>query len=380
MESNTTDLVREVPEEEDKLQRDVRATLDPPEEVPVPEAGEGEEKVGFLNCHIFEGTHAGTLYKKLVYKDRMRSEAIVRHILESNAAVFILAEVWSSKIRNNIIKGVKHEYPHSYYPNNGGLLKLDSGLIFLSKKNIALTEYKNYSDLSGWDWMSTKCIACIVTDDKIAYFATHLNAGGNSEAKRCRHENIRELFELYDKIIAQENIQQAIVVGDFNIRESDFAELRCVSETEQDKARRAEWLKERRSEYVDFADRMAQRDASDGLRLAHPDHLTHPCLTADHMFNSLAVLWSPTDVTRSRLDYFFVRGIAVRDSGAYFHWWAGKASDDAERRRLAFLTASDGPMEDIYPVSDHYGIWIIFSKQPTDSNTVTSSSSSSSPN
>lgn len=347
----------------DKLYRCVKKSFDLPRTELEPDVGEGEEIVGFLNCHIFEGTYVGRFYKKIVFEDQQRANAIIKYVMHSKAAVFMLAEVWSSSIRDRIIKGVSHVYPYSYYPKNGSFSKLDSGLVFLSKKAISHKDHKNYSKLTGWDRWSTKCAAYIITDDNIAYFTTHFNAGGNIDAKEARHSNILEMFAFYDKVVAEHGVTQAVITGDLNIRETDFAELQSVSDTERNPAIRAEWLKSRRPDYIDFRSRMEKRGLKDGLREAHPDHLEYPCITADHTYNSLAVLWTPKDVTRSRLDYFFVKGVVARESGGYFHWWAGKDADNPERQEDAFRSAAYGPKKDgVYPVSDHYGVWILFKK------------------
>lgn len=361
---------------EDKLQRCVREKLEFPK-TEIPKIGEGEELIGFLNCHIFEGTYVGTFYKKIVYEDKLRAEAIVRHILESGASVFMLAEVWGSAIRDSIIRGVKHEYPYSYFPQNSVIL-LDSGLVFLSKKRIVNMEFVTYNMLSGWDRGSNKCIAYIVTEDKTAYFTTHFNAGGDPKGKSCRQDNIKQMLKFYDEKAAERRFTRAVITGDFNIRETDFHELQNVSDREKDPEARAGWLTRKRQDYLNIESLMEARGLLDGLRLAHPDHLEHPCITADHMYNSLAVLWTPNDKTRSRLDYVFVKGFEVKDSGAYFHWWAGEDPDNVERQNEAFAMASEGPKKGrLVPVSDHYGIWIVVNKKAQEQSSSSSSSPSS---
>lgn len=370
--STNTESMRE------KLRRCLCARIDPPLGTKDPDVNveEGEELVGFLNCHIFEGTYVGTFYRKIVYEDQMRADAIVRYILESKASVFMLAEVWSARLRDRIIKGVFHEYKHSYFPVCGGFGKLDSGLIFLSKKKIAGTGFRAYTDLSSWDRGSTKGIAYIITEDGVAYFTTHLNAGGSTEAKRCRNENIKQMFEFYDDTVDGKNarktkITKVVFTGDFNIRESDFTQLQHVHNNAANSDEMVELMAKPRQDYENIRGLMEKkgdnkRGLVDGLRVKYGDHLEEPCLTADHTYNSLAVLWTPGDMTRSRLDYFFIKGFDVRDSGAYFHWWAGENADDEARQREGFVLAFEGPKKGrLVPVSDHYGVWIILKPKAT---------------
>ena len=149
----------------EELKQKVMNTLTPPNEpeikngseLPIPKEGM-EEKVGFLNCHLFEGTTMSTFYKKIVFEDEERAKKIINYILNSNTEVFMLAEVWSSTLKELIIQGVRSKYKYSYYPKNGKLFKLDSGLVYLSKKKILKSNYINYKNLSSWDKGSTKCI------------------------------------------------------------------------------------------------------------------------------------------------------------------------------------------------------------------------------
>lgn len=347
-------------------EKKVLATLNPPktsknnnDETNIDSNKGSKEKVGFLNCHLFEGTYVGKFYKKIVYHDEERAQKIVYNILKSDCEIFMLAEVWSATLRDYIIKGVQSKYQYSFYPKNGAVIKLDSGLVYLSKKKITKTGFLNYKDLSGFDNASTKCISYIITEDKMGYMCTHLDAG---KEDTFRKKNLIQLFDLF-KEIEKENISQIIIAGDFNIRENDFNEAVKIVQEELDSDSRKERIMQKSEEYLYLIQEMEKRGLKDSFRLVYSDFLEHPYITSDHLFNSLNCLWSSkNDKTRSRLDYFFVKGINVCDSGVYYDWWAGPDSENYEIQMKAFEYATKDPLINIYPVSDHYGIWLLFNK------------------
>jgi hypothetical protein len=87
----------------------------------------------------------------------------------------------------------------------------------------------------------------------------------------------------------------------------------------------------------------------DTHRLVSPDLVADPAYTANHQLNPLCVHWGGDSTSRSKIDYFFTRGVTPATSGVHTDFSVPLGTPAA---------ASSTPP--LLPVSDHYPIFMTF--------------------
>lgn len=294
-------------------------------------------KVLFLNAHLFKGTAMARVYGAITHRDEQRADAIAERISESGASVAMLAEVWGASSRDRIVRGAAPTHPHVWAPPppaKRAPLRLGTGLLFLSTAPIEKTAVTHFRDLNSWDAWSQKGVASARVGG-VAYVATHLDAEGAARDRECRASNMRQVVAHIAEHVGG-NDAPCVFAGDMNTHDA------C-------------------DEFPPMQAAFASLGMRDAFRTLHP---ADPGVTMDHALNGLAALWSgPKDTSRTRLDYFFVRGVTpIECSVGNGFCPAGFASSSSRRfggggggrvRRLAtVVTPPPQPVQPMHPNAD----------------------------
>jgi len=314
-------------------------------------------RVMFLNAHLFKGTAMAAVYRPITYRDYTRADAIAERISESGASVVMLAEVWGASSRERIVRGAAPTHPYWWAPPrrpHGSPFELGTGLLFLATSPIERRRCTWFSELNGWDAWSQKAVASARIGG-VTYACTHLDAEGASRDVECRASNMREVLAHLETHLAEDDA--VVFAGDMNIAEDS-------------------------AEFAQLAETFAHVRMHDPLRELYPDRTAVPAYTADHATNGLACYWSdPSDKTRSRLDYFFVRGVGPLECGVSDGYCRTPASrgqmqklTDVTTAPASVKAATSSPpsppppphsaafVSPPLPLSDHWPIYLVFHK------------------
>ena len=237
-------------------------------------------KIFYLNSHLFRGTLPAFFYRKLQYNDNDRCNRICDYILSENYDILLLSEIWSSSMKLKIMMKLIHAYPYHYIPpRNCKWYKVGPEQIILSKEIIEECRYENLNNLSSWDQFSVKKICSCVSGN---YFicTTHFDTGYTSE-------NLDQLREYITKYSGERKV---ILCGDLNIAESNDNTT----------------LTGAYNNMTNVFDIIGMRDS---FRILNTSITNFPYYTVNEETNTVANYFSNGGTNKTRLDYFFTRGI-----------------------------------------------------------------------
>jgi len=289
---------------------------------------EGKTKhVVYLNTHLFGSSHPGRFVRGLAYQDDKRAEAIARHILSVKPDVVILSQIWHANQATIIKDKVKEVFKHCWYPIVGKkwyLLRMDSGMMVLSKDPIEERDLFEFPDLNGYDGYSRKCV-CSAVIDGVLIAGTDVQVGDDEASLKCRRKNITNIKTYLTEVARKLKTDRIVLVGDMNTREDVAAEHKLMID--------------------EFA--AIEPPLHDALRILHPSQSDNPGVTLDYDNSSTARRWGPSSGA-FRVDYFFVsEKITVKQQETFTTWKIKEKTDGKDP-------------EETEDVSDHYAISLMF--------------------
>ncbi|MDP4239985.1 MAG: sphingomyelin phosphodiesterase [Bacteroidota bacterium] len=171
-------------------------------------------------------------YISLFNRNAERAEVIAAELRYSDYQIIVFQEVFSSKCRNILAKGLSQEFPFQYGPVNKCHLSLrtSSGLWVVSKIPLTLLDKVKFSLSDGLDIIAHKGAALYQGNFQGTNFqllATHLQANNSQpiRVKQCREIKEHLLNKYFDPDIPQ------LICGDFNIDRDDLAHYQLMLRT-----------------------------------------------------------------------------------------------------------------------------------------------------
>lgn len=144
-----------------------------------------------------------------------RVDSIANYLLNSQADVLVLQEVFHKKAKRKLIKQLKSQYHFASVTGKKSFWGVPSGVLILSKHQIITEKHVNFKAATGSDKMACKGGISTIIDFfgyKIQIIGTHLQAGKGDKRNRIRRKQLRTL-----KTIEDSTTTASIYVGDFNI-------------------------------------------------------------------------------------------------------------------------------------------------------------------
>jgi exonuclease III len=255
-------------------------------------------KIISYNTHLFYNTAPGFFGEE--YEDKERINGIIDHLSTSDADVVGLNEVWADSTKETFIRNLRTQFPYSYFQPNEEIIKLGSGLLFLSKYPIINPNLVKFEKLIGWDSMSQKGMITgniiVPSDDTYVpcfFVLTHTQAGNSNDEIDVRHDNIDQMYKVIRGLPFGNN--PLVVFGDLNV----IAENEGGSIT---------------PDYYYLNNTLGSLGLRDLYRVIYPDAQQDHGYTSDWYTNDLKKIFNPNDKTRTRLDYFFVENFNTNSS------------------------------------------------------------------
>ena len=157
-------------------------------------------------------------------KDRV--VPISNAIIEYNADVVCLQEVFHARSRKKLIQELNDVYPHYLLPGRAGM-KQCSGLMIFSKHRIVYDTIGYYRSGSGIDAAARKgaqLVKIAIEGGEIIVVNTHLQAGNQPKQQRVRNKQYQQLKEISENHRAL----SYWIAGDFNtsVDSSSFSLLK----------------------------------------------------------------------------------------------------------------------------------------------------------
>lgn len=158
-----------------------------------------------------------------ILKDRQleRVDSIAASVLDLDADVVVLQEVFHKKSRKRLIASLSKTYPFYTKMGRKSFWGVPSGNCIFSKDTIQSSNYIYYKNAMNADKLAKKgaILAKIRHKGKdFAVFGTHLQAGGGDEGAKIRKSQIDQLTQLAHQ---NDATCPALFAGDFNIRFQD---------------------------------------------------------------------------------------------------------------------------------------------------------------
>lgn len=290
-------------------------------------------KIITYNVHLFGGLSSVVLgvinrLVKLVHDEEQRLGALTQVLQDAGADIVCLQEIWSDTFKERLISGLRHIYPHSFYPAfaNGphfGKVQLGSGLLLLSRHPIIAANFTPFGKLSGEDAFAQKGVICATLHVDgpdgvypVSVMNTHTQAGGGDINIQYRSDNINDIVAAATRhrLGHRQTLPEfmpRILVGDMNI----------VAETPSGS---------RTGEHLMLCREL--RAFTDLAAALYPDRRAFPLYTSDPAGNGLIPLFDPHDHTPGRLDYVFVENINIGacSLAVPIHWRYGTGTGDMD--------------------------------------------------
>ncbi len=295
-------------------------------------------KVLTYNTHIFKDSNAeiGAWYtdQTIVFEDDKRKELIAQRIIDTDADIVALQEVWALDNLAWFKNRLKSVYPHSYYPPETTThvfdpdfyvdkIKNEPGLIILSKWEMKDMVFEEYNNLNGEDNYSKKGVSTANVklpgiDSYVRVSITHCgtDVGGD------HLPNITQLVNATNR----DTRYPYIMTGDFNAHSNDYPIMETIFDT---------------------------INANDAYRELY-DVIDEDDFTVYKYINTLNQYFSSgtgTEGSGDRLDYIYYTN---HDSGYQIKPVYGKVFQDWE------YNSSKGQMD----LSDHFPVLVEFAVYP----------------
>lgn len=283
----------------------------------------------FYNTHLFLNLDKAT---RRIVDDEVRTQAIVRTIIERRPAVAALCEVWADVRAERVLEGLCERYRYHFRPTTRRGFFMSSGLLLASRHPIAhadFTPYYEEDDATHRADMGFVTAEIAGPDDgalRCRLVLTHNQATFDNDVARYAVVRDRNLSKVLERIEATPaDGVPWIITGDLNV----------IAETD---GRPTE-------EYRRVCERFRGYRLLDMYRNLHPDPegcVAHRGLTYDGATNPLLDAFDGAEMARSRerLDYFWV-------SESSREGWGQCAIEDEAYTYVR-------PTGAIWPASDHY--------------------------
>ncbi len=249
----------------------------------------------FYNTHLFLDLDRAT---RRIVDDEVRTESIVRSIIERQPGVAALCEVWADARVERVLEGLREHYRYHFRPTTRRGFFMSSGLLLASRWPIAHADFTPYYEEDDEAHRADMgfVTAEIARPDESALACrlvlTHNQATFDNDIARYAVVRDRNLSKVLERIEATPaDGVPWIITGDLNV----------IAETD---GRPTE-------EYRHLCDRLGGHKLLDMYRTLHPDpedHIAHRGLTYDGATNPLLDVFDGAAIARSRerLDYFWV--------------------------------------------------------------------------
>ena len=157
-----------------------------------------------------------------ILKDKQleRVDSIATSILQMEADVVVLQEVFHKRSRRRLIQALSDTYPFHTKIGRQTIWGVPSGNCIFSKDSIESQEFIYYKRAMKADKMAKKgAIAVKITHDNKSFkiYGTHLQAGGGIECADIRRSQIDQLAFMSEK----DKETTSLFAGDFNIHYGD---------------------------------------------------------------------------------------------------------------------------------------------------------------
>jgi len=283
----------------------------------------------FYNTHLFLDLERPG---RRIVDDEVRTQSIVRSIIERQPAVAALCEVWADVRAEHVLVGLSEHYRYHFRPTTRSGFLMSSGLLLASRWPIAHADFTPYyeegDELHGADMGFVTAEVARPDESALAcrLVLTHNQATYDNDVARyavVRNRNFSKILERIEATPADG--VPWIITGDLNvIAESDGRPT---------------------EEYRHLSHRLGGHKLLDMYRTLHPapeDNITHRGLTYDGATNPLLDVFDGAEMARSRerLDYFWVSE-SSRDG-----WEQCSIEGDA----YTYVRPTGGT----WPASDHY--------------------------
>lgn len=301
-------------------------------------------KVICYNTHLFGGTIAGI--GKTLFVDNKRIESIAKKLMETDADIIGLSEVWATHNKMKLRDLLSDKYPFSFIPK--GLDKKcfgpSSGLVIFSKYKIDNKNFTAFKDLCYADDMSKKgflsCTIALPDGDSAHLIMTHLQAdyanNGRCQTDLARASNFAQINEHIKKLPSKAMV---LCMGDFNV----IGEMlpKCDEQVGQFT-----------DEYKQVVDRFKTTNLIDAFRVKNTADLGYTYSKK----NCLIKRFYPKEKeSQWRLDYLFFRGhgkLKLKEAKVFKNFQFSKIEKKAIKRLRPC---------DCEELSDHYPIFFEFS-------------------
>jgi len=147
-----------------------------------------------------------------------RVPLISEALLKRNDDVLLFQETFSGLARRKLIHNLKKTYPYQARLK-GTFLRLNSGLLILSKFPLKVLDKLHFKDCTNSDCFSAKGVILVEINHpdgkKIQIATTHLQAWNNQKSRDVRAKQFSEIRDLLDRFAEPTKAQ--ILAGDLNI-------------------------------------------------------------------------------------------------------------------------------------------------------------------
>ena len=283
----------------------------------------------FYNTHLFLGLDRAT---RRIVDDEVRTESIVRCIIERQPGVAALCEVWADARAERVLKGLSEHYRYYFRPTTRRGFLMSSGLLLASRWPIAHADFTPYYEeddeahRADMGFVTAEIARPHESALACRLVLTHGQATYDNDVAHYAVIRDRNLSKVIERIEATPaDGVPWIVTGDLNV----------IAETD---GRPTE-------EYRHLRDRLGAHKLLDMYRTLHPapeDHVAYRGLTYDGATNPLLNVFDGTEMARSRerLDYF----------------WVSESSREGWEQCVIEGDAYiyDRPTGGTWPASDHY--------------------------
>lgn len=151
-----------------------------------------------------------------ILRDRQldRIDAITQHLIDKDADILILQEVFHKKSKKILFQNLSNNYPFHTKEGKKSFWGISSGVYIFCKDSILSEKHIVFNSGSGADALAKKGAVKIRIQRKnkeVSVVGTHLQAGEGLKKNLIRKKQLEQIAKL--------NIQDSIVIfaGDFNI-------------------------------------------------------------------------------------------------------------------------------------------------------------------
>lgn len=164
-----------------------------------------------------------------------RVDSIGNYLIETDADILVLQEVFHRKSRKQLTKYLNETFPFHTSVGPTSFFGISSGVMIFSKHKIKAEKHISFKRARGSDRMAKKgaVLAVVeVRDKEVQIIGTHLQSGMGEKKAGIRRKQVLRLKQL-----EEQNDVNAIFVGDFNITWNSMAyiellsDLNCMNDT-----------------------------------------------------------------------------------------------------------------------------------------------------